>query len=79
MKPLQITDPEMLAQLRTAGKIDVTDNTGLVIGRIDFKPMSCPEFGMTDEELDWLVKDPNAEWIPADEVVAHLKSRLKQG
>jgi hypothetical protein len=35
--------------------------------------MSCPEVGLTDEELDERLNDPNAKWYTADEVIARLR------
>lgn len=76
MKPLQITDPEILARLQSNGPVDVADASGRVIGRIDFKPMTFPEFGITDEEFERMVNDPAGEWVPAAEVDRRLREHL---
>jgi hypothetical protein len=79
MKTLQITDPELLAQLRTTGKVDVTDASGLVVGRVEFQAAIESDFGLTDAEIDRLIADPKTEWIPADVVLAHLKQQIQVG
>lgn len=35
--------------------------------------MSRPEVGLTAEELDERLNDPNARWYTADEVMARLR------
>lgn len=35
--------------------------------------MSCPELGMTDEELDRPLHDPNARWVTPEDVMVRLR------
>lgn len=76
MKQVRIHDSELLNQLQTNPTVEVVDATGRVIARVEYKSMSCPEIGLTDEELEARLKDPNAKRYTAEEVMAHLNNRL---
>lgn len=62
--------------------IELTAPDGRVLGRFvpvePSKKMTYPELGMTDEELERRMNDPNVKWYTADEVMARLRS-LKKG
>lgn len=76
MKQVRIHDAELLHQLQSNAAVDVVDATGRVIGRVEFKAMTYPEIGLTDEELQNRLHDPNAKWFTADEVVTRLKGHM---
>ncbi len=76
---LQITDPELMARLQTKNPVEVVDASGRVVGRVAFEASGDLEFDMSDEELERLENDPNAVWIPADEVVTRLQGLQGQG
>ena len=78
MKQFQVTDPDLLALLRTNAPVDVVDGDGKVIGRVQFQPMTYPEFGMTDEEMHRHDNDPNATWHTTDEVVEWLQRHRRK-
>ncbi len=78
MKQLQITDGELLGQLRANAPVDVVDGDGKVIGRVQFQPMTYPEFGETDEEIRLRDNDPNTTWHTTAEVIERLESRRRK-
>ena len=50
---------------------------GQLLGRFTPAPrpgMMFPELGVTDEEMDRRLNDPNAKWVTGDEVMARLRS-----
>lgn len=73
MNQLHITDPDLLAKLRTTGEAEVVDATGRIVGQVAFKPMTYPEVGLTDEEIKRRRTDPNAKRYTPEEVMARLR------
>ena len=71
--PTIVADEQMAAKLRVEGPHEVRTADGRLLGRFTPAKMSCPEIGLTDEELDELLNDPNAKWHTADEVMARLR------
>ena len=74
--PTIIADEQMAAKLVVDSPHEVRAADGRLIGY--FTPahhpkMSFPEIGLTDEELDRIVNDPNEKWVTADEVMARLR------
>ena len=58
-------------------EVDVFGPDGRLLGRFTPAPrpgMSFPEFGVTDEEMDRRLNDPNAKWFTGEEVIARLRS-----
>lgn len=61
----------------TGAEVEVFGPDGQLLGRFTPAPrpgMMFPEFGVTDEEMDRRLNDPNAKWVTADEVMARLRS-----
>ena len=55
---------------------DVRGPDGRLLGQFIPAPkpkMSMPECGLTDEELDRRLNDPNAKWYTPEEVMARLR------
>jgi hypothetical protein len=74
--PTIIADEQMAAKLTVNGPHEIRTADGRVLGQFMPAPrpgMMFPEFGMTDEEMDQLVNDPNAKWYTPDEVMARLR------
>lgn len=76
---LTITDPAILATLSTAVGLDleIRGPYGQLLGRFTPAPrpgMHFPELGITDEEMDRRLNDPNAKWVSSVEVMARLNS-----
>ena len=46
---------------------------------MNFQRMTYPEVGLTDEELDRIMADPNTKWVSAAEVESHLTNHLNRG
>lgn len=74
-----IRDAQNVEELATAVgvEIEVFAPDGRRLGRFTPDPrpgMMCPEFGMTDEEIERADNDPNAKWVTGEEVVARLRS-----
>ena len=63
--------------------IEVKAPDGRVLGQFvpvePSKKMTYPEFGMTDEELERRMNDPNVRWYTADEVMARVRQLRKGG
>ena len=60
----------------TGTGVEVRGPDGQLLGRFHPAPrpgMSCPEFGMTDEELLRELNDPDATWVTAEEVNARMR------
>lgn len=60
----------------TGTGLEVRGPDGQLLGRFHPAPrpgMSCPELGMTDEELRRDLNDPNATWVSAEVVNARLR------
>ena len=58
-------------------EVEVFAPDGRLIGRFTPAPrpgMSFPELGVTDEELDRRIRDPDAKWVTGEEVMARLRS-----
>jgi len=58
-------------------EVEVYGPDGRLLGRFTPAPrpgMMFPELGVTDEEMDRRVNDPNAKWVTGDEVMARLRS-----
>ena len=71
--PTIVADEQMAAKLRVDGPHEVRTPDGRLLGRFTPAPMSCPEVGLTDEELDARLNDPSARWHTPDEVMARLR------
>src|SRR5436309_1398547 len=74
--PIIIEDRQTATLLRAAnGPEEVRSADGGLLGRFIPAPrpgMTFPELGLTDEELERRLNDPNAKWHTADEVMARL-------
>ena len=75
--PLTITDPQTVAAMAAAPHpTTVIGPDGQILGQ--FSPaipgMSFPELGITDEEMDRRLNDPDAKWVTGEEVMARLES-----
>jgi hypothetical protein len=72
-----IADQQTAALLQTAnGPAEVRTADGGLLGKFIPAPrpgLSFPEIGLTDEELERRVNDPNATWHTAEEVMARLR------
>ncbi|MBL8865989.1 MAG: hypothetical protein JNK93_10570 [Planctomycetia bacterium] len=71
-----ITDATLLAQFRSGSTVEIKDETGHVIGQ--FVPTNAPktgfpEFGVTVEELEQKMNNPNAKWYTPEQVMARLR------
>jgi hypothetical protein len=58
-------------------EVEVYGPDGRLLGRFTPAPrpgMMFPELGVTDEEMDRRLNDPNAKWVTGDEVMARLRS-----
>jgi hypothetical protein len=71
--PTIVADEQMAAKFRVEGPHEVRTTDGQLLGRIIPVQMSCPETGLTDEELDERLNDPNARWHTTDEVRTRLR------
>ena len=74
-----IRDDSTAAYLAAATGIDVEVRgpAGQLLGRFTPAPrpgMMFPELGITDDEMDRRLNDPNAKWMTGEEVVARLRS-----
>ena len=61
----------------TAGSVEVRWPDGRILGQFMPAPrpgMRFPELGITDEEMDRRLNDPDAKWVTGDEVMARLHS-----
>jgi hypothetical protein len=71
--PTIVVDEQTAAKLHVEGPHEVRTADGRLLGRFTPAKMSCPEVGLTDEELDERLNDPNAKWYTTDEVMARLR------
>ncbi|MBA4063462.1 MAG: hypothetical protein C0501_07070 [Isosphaera sp.] len=73
--PIHIHDAASAAVLSAAtGEDELLGPDGRVLGRFVPAPkMSFPEVGLTDEELEQGLNDPNAVWHTPEEVMARLR------
>lgn len=76
---LTISDPATLTTLTTATgcEVELRGPDGQLLGRFTPAPrpgMMFPELGITDEEMDRRLNDPNAKWVTGEEVMARLRS-----
>ncbi len=56
--------------------VEVRGPGGQLLGRFTPAPrpgMSFPELGVTDEELDREIADPNTQWVTAEQVNARMR------
>lgn len=66
----------------TGIEVEVRGPDGQLLGRFTPAPrpgMSFPELGITDEEMDRRLNDPNAKWVTGEEVMARLRSLRDAG
>jgi hypothetical protein len=74
---IEIRDEKTAAELKSADRAqDVRTADGQFLGR--FVPaknvkMSCPELGLSDEEIQARLNDPNAEYCTPEQVMARLR------
>lgn len=75
--PIIIADRQTATLLQSATRPEeVRTADGGLLGRFIPAPrpgMSFPELGLTDEELERRLNDPNAKWHTAAEVEARLR------
>lgn len=79
-----IHDAEAVAALAstTGIEVEIRGPDGQLLGRFTPAPrpgMSFPELGITDEEMDRRLNDPNAKWVTGEEVMARLRSLRDAG
>lgn len=56
--------------------VEVRGPDGVLLGWLTPAPrpgMSFPELGVTDEELDREIADPNTQWVTAEQVNARMR------
>jgi len=75
---LTIPDRTIAATFATATGygVEVRGPDGQLLGRFTPAPrpgMSFPELGITDDEMDRKLNDPDATWVTAEEVNARLR------
>jgi hypothetical protein len=61
----------------TGVDVEVRGPDGLLLGRFTPAPRPgrmFPEFGVTDEEMDRRLNDPDGKWVTGEEVMARLRS-----
>ena len=61
----------------TGAEVEVFGPDGRLLGRFSPAPrpgMMFPEFGITDEEMERRLNDPNAKWVTGDEVASRLRT-----
>jgi hypothetical protein len=72
-----IRDEPTIAALATAtGPQEIRGPDGQLLGYFSPTPIpkvSFPEFGVTDEELERELHDPNTKWVTPEEVMARLR------
>ena len=76
MMPITIHDEAVAAALAgTATPQELRGPDGRTLGRyVPAVPaMTCPEVGLTDDELRRRIDDPDG-WVPADQVTARLRA-----
>jgi hypothetical protein len=74
---ITILDESTATALATASTPqEVLGPTGAVLGQFipaSLPKVSFPEFGITDDELDQQLNDPNEKWVTPEEVMARLR------
>ena len=71
-----ITDSALLAKLTAGSAVEIKNGDGQVIGQFvpSEKPKTgFPEFGVTLEELEQKLTNPNAKWYTPEQVMARLR------
>jgi hypothetical protein len=75
--PITILDESTAAELATASTPqEVRGPKGDLLGQFipaSLPRVSFPEFGITDEELNRQLSDPNERWVTPDDVTARLR------
>lgn len=69
-------EPTAAVLAGATGLQDVRGPDGQLLGQFIPAPrpgLSFPELGITDEELDRQMNDPNAKWYTPEEVMARLR------
>ena len=75
---LTIPDRTIAASFATATGygVEVRGPDGQLLGRFTPAPrpgMSFPELGVTDDEMDREIADPNTQWVTAEVVNARMR------
>ncbi len=74
---ITILDESTAAALATASvPQEILGPSGAVLGQFipaSLPRVSCPEFGVTDDELERQLNDPNSRWHTPEEVMARLR------
>jgi hypothetical protein len=74
---ITILDESTAAALATASSPqEILGPSGDVLGQFipaSLPRVSCPEFGVTDEELERQLNDPHSHWHTPEEVMARLR------
>ena len=74
---ITILDESTAAALATASTPqEVRGPDGALLGQFipaSLPKVSFPEFGITDDELDRQLADPNEKWVTPEEVMARLR------
>ena len=61
----------------TGVEVEIRGPDGQLLGLFNPAPrpgMMFPEFGVTDEEMNRRLNDPDAKWVTGEEVMARLRS-----
>jgi hypothetical protein len=61
----------------TGMEVEIRGPDGQLLGRFTPAPrpgMMFPELGITDEEMDRRLNDPDARWVTGEAVMARLRS-----
>jgi hypothetical protein len=79
---VQIHDEKAVAALSAAtAPLELRAPDGRLLGQFipvePSKKMTYPEFGLTDEEWERRINDPNTRWYTADEVMERLRQLRK--
>jgi hypothetical protein len=74
---ITILDESTATALATASTPqEVRGPNGILLGQFipaSLPKVSFPEFGVTDDELDRLLSDPNEKWVTPEDVTARLR------
>lgn len=76
---ITVNDPATMTTLATAigSELEIRSPDGRLLGHFTPAPrpgMAFPELGITDEEMERRINDPNAKWVTGEEVMARLRS-----
>jgi hypothetical protein len=75
--PITILDESTATALATASiPQEVRGPNGAILGQFipaSLPKVSFPEFGVTDEELERQLTDPNEKWVTPEVVMARLR------